>query len=179
MMKKGLRPVMVMILAMAATSPARAQLSVMPVHIGIAGGGTIPLGDFGNTFNTGFNATGTVAITPPLLPLGFRIDGAYNQFGSKGTSSLKAKIAGLTANVTYGLGGFLVTPYLIGGGGYYRVSSSLAGGTAASNHGGFNIGGGVNLPLMVFKGFAEARYNHVSTSGGSTSFVPVTVGLMF
>ena len=68
---------------------------------------------------------------------------------------------------------------LIGGGGYYCVSSSLAGGTGASNHAGFNIGGGLNLPLLVFKGFAEARYNHVSTSGGSTSFVPITVGLMF
>ena len=29
------------------------------------------------------------------------------------------------------------------------------------------------------KGYAEARYNRVSENGGSTSFVPITVGLMF
>ena len=45
------------------------------------------MSDFGNTFNTGFNVTGTVAVTPPLIPVGFRGDVAYNQFGSKGASN--------------------------------------------------------------------------------------------
>jgi len=31
----------------------------------------------------------------------------------------------------------------------------------------------------VFSTFAEARYNRVSENGGSTSFIPVTVGVMF
>ena len=58
------------------------------------------------------------------------------------------------------------------------MSSSLTGG-AASNHFGFNAGAGLNVPLLVFKAFVEARYNRISETGGSTSFVPVTVGVMF
>jgi hypothetical protein len=44
---------------------------------------------------------------------------------------------------------------------------------------GFNAGAGLKLPLLEFSAFIEARYNRVSENGGSTSFVPVTVGVMF
>ena len=136
------------------------------------------MSDFGNAFSTGFNVTGTIAVTPPLIPLGFRGDVVYNQFSSKGTSNGNAKIAGASANAIFGMPGVIITPYVIGGIGYYHVSSSLTG-TTASNHFGFNAGAGLNVPLLVFKAFVEARYNRISESGGSTSFVPVTVGVMF
>ena len=178
-MKRIASLVMTLVLMFAARNTAHAQLGLIPIHVGIAGGGAIPLNDFGNTFNTGFDIGGVVAVTPPLIPLGIRVDAAYNQFGSKGTSSLKAKIAEVTGDVTWGLPGAIVTPYLIGGVGYYHLSSSLAGGSSASNHFGINVGGGLNLPLLLFKGFVEARYHRVSQSGGSTSFVPVTIGLLF
>lgn len=164
---------------MAFTSAARAQLGLIPIHIGIGGGVSLPLGDFGNSFNSGFNVLGTLAITPPLVPLGFRGDVAYNQFSGKGSASNeKAKIASISANAVWGLPGVIITPYLIGGVGYYRLSSSLTG-SSASNRGGFNVGGGLNVGLLALKAFAEARYTWVATANGSTSFVPVTVGLMF
>ena len=106
--------------------------------------------------------------------------------------------------------GVEITPYLIGGVGYYHVSATVAassavamnvgfnadGGlniplprfavvtststsTAASNHVGFNAGGGLKIPLTGFTAFIDARYNRISENGGSTSFVPVTVGVMF
>lgn len=180
-MSKGSRAaamIAVLLATIAVCRPAAAQLGVMPLHIGAAVGGAFPLSDFGNAFNTGFNVTGTVAVTPPLIPVGFRGDVVYNQFGSKGTSSANAKIAGASANAVFGLPGVIVTPYVIGGIGYYHVSSSLTG-TTASNHFGFNAGAGLNVPLLVFKAFVEARYYRISESGGSTSFVPVTVGVMF
>ena len=158
--------------------PAAAQLGIMPIHIGAAVGGAFPLSDFGNAFSTGFNVTGTIAVTPPLIPVGFRGDVVYNHFGSKGASNATAKIAGASANAIFGMPGVIITPYVIGGIGYYHVSSSLTGG-AASNHFGFNAGAGLNVPLLVFKAFVEARYNRISETGGSTSFVPVTVGVMF
>ena len=71
-----------------------------------------------------------------------------------------------------------IAPYAIGGVGYYRVSSSATG-TVASNHFGFNAGAGLDVPLSGFTTFIEARYNRISESGVSTSFVPVTVGVMF
>jgi len=181
-------------MACATFAPARtasAQLATIlkPVQIGVAAGAAVPVSDLGNSFSTGFNVTGTIAINVPLLPIGFRIDAAYNQFGEKGAtatptspsaaaSNVNAKVAGVTGNVVFGMPGVIITPYFIGGVGYYRVSSSATG-TVASNNFGFNVGAGVKLPLLVFSAFAEARYNRVSENGGSASFIPVTVGVMF
>jgi hypothetical protein len=169
--------------AFAPASTANAQVATIlkPVQIGVAAGAAVPVSDLGNSFSTGFNVTGTIAINVPLLPIGFRIDAAYNQFGAKGASNVNAKIAGVTGNVVFGIpGAVIISPYLIGGVGYYRVSSSASGiGTVASNHFGFNAGAGLKLPLLVFSAFAEARYNRVSENGGSSSFIPVTVGVLF
>jgi len=167
---------------LAATRSVSAQVATIlkPVQVGVALGGAIPMSDFGKSFNSGFNLTGTVGINPVGLPVGFRVDAAYNQFGAKGTTNVKAKIAGVSGNVLVSMAGAGMTPYVIGGAGYYRVSSSATGtGTAASNHFGFNAGAGVDVPLSGFTTFIEARYNRISESGGSTSFVPVTVGVMF
>jgi hypothetical protein len=69
-----------------------------------------------------------------------------------------------------------VSLYLIGGPGYYRESAS---GTASEGHWGFNAGAGVKLPLSGFNTFIEARFHHVSENGSSTSFIPVTFGIVF
>jgi len=171
-------------MACAAFAPARtanAQVATIlkPIQVGVAVGAAVPVSDLGNSFSTGFNVTGTIGINVPLLPIGFRIDAAYNQFSAKGTSNVSAKIAGVSGNVVFSIpGGVIISPYLIGGVGYYRVSSSATG-SVASNNFGFNAGAGVKIPLLVFSTFAEARYNRVSENGGSTSFIPVTVGVMF
>jgi hypothetical protein len=167
------------LLAAAGTASAQVATILKPVQVGAAVGGAFPLSDFGKSFNTGFNVTGMIGINVPLLPVGFRIDAAYNQFGAKGTSNVNAKIAGVSGNVLFGIpGAVIVSPYLIGGVGYYRVSSSATG-SVASNNFGFNVGAGIKIPLVVFSTFIEARYTRISETGGSTSFVPVTVGVMF
>ncbi len=165
-------------LAGAGTANAQVATVLKPVQLGVALGGAIPLSDFGKSFNTGFNVTGTVGVNPAGLPVGFRIDAAYNQFGAKATTTVSAKIAGVSGNVVLSMAGAQMAPYLIGGVGYYRVSSSLTG-SVASNHFGFNAGAGLQIPLSGFATFIEARYNRISENGGSTSFVPVTVGVMF
>ena len=182
-MKKFVIPVAALtaLATLAAGRAATAQVATIlkPVQIGVAAGAAVPVSDLGNSFSTGFNVTGTIAINVPLLPVGFRIDAAYNQFGAKGTSNVNAKIAGVTGNVLFSIpGAVIISPYLIGGVGYYRVSSSVTG-SVASNNFGFNAGAGVKIPLLVFAAFVEARYNRVSENGGSTSFIPVTVGVMF
>jgi opacity protein-like surface antigen len=181
MRRYGIQAVSVALAMLGAAATANAQMATVlkPVQIGVAVGGSFPLGNFGTNFNTGFNLTGTVGINPVGLPVGFRIDGSYNQFGSKGTPSVNAKIAGVSGNVLLNVpGGVVIAPYVIGGVGYYRVSSSATG-TAASNNFGFNAGAGVRIPLTGFMTFIEARYTRITESGGSTSFVPVTVGIMF
>jgi opacity protein-like surface antigen len=86
-------------------------------------------------------------------------------------------IAAFTANALFEVpsGGF--TPYVIGGGGLYRLDDSIGG--DAQNEFGFNIGGGISMPLSGFKVFVEARYHRVNTEGGSTAFVPIVFGAIF
>ena len=151
---------------------------IRPIQIGVAAGAAIPVSDLSTNFSTGFNVTGTVGINPVGLPVGFRGDVAYNQFGSKGGTNVNAKFASVTGNVVLSIAGVGLTPYAIGGIGFYHVSSSVTGSTA-SNDFGFNIGAGASIPLSGFLAFVEARYNRVSESGGSASFVPITFGVMF
>jgi Outer membrane protein beta-barrel domain len=180
MRKFGVASAMMAFSMLAAPGTANAQVATVlkPVQLGVALGGAIPMSDFGKSFNTGYNLTGTIGINPAGMPVGFRIDAAYNQFGAKGTTNVNAKIAGVSGNVVLSMAGAQMTPYLIGGVGYYRVSSSATG-TVASNHFGFNAGAGLQIPLSGFVTFIEARYNRISENGGSTSFIPVTVGVMF
>ena len=179
MRRPGVAAAAVIALAML-TAPlaANGQSVLGPIQVGIAAGAAIPVSDLSNNFNTGFNVTGTAGINPVGLPVGFRGDVAYNQFGSKGATNIKAKFASVTGNVVLSMAGVGITPYAIGGIGWYHVSSSVTGSTA-SNDFGFNIGGGVDVPLSGFKTFVEARYNRVSENGGSASFVPITFGVMF
>jgi hypothetical protein len=174
----GISAAMIVLMGAAGAASAQMPSVLKPVQLGVALGAAIPLSDLGNRFNTGFNVTGTIGVNPAGLPVGFRIDAAYNQFGSKGTTNVNAKIADVSGNVVLNMDGVGITPYAIGGIGYYRVSSTVTG-SAASNNFGFNAGAGVRLPLTAFATFIEARYNRISESGGSASFVPVTVGVMF
>jgi hypothetical protein len=166
------------LLAIGSVASAQATTILKPIQFGVAAGGSIPLSDFGKGYSTGYNVTGTVGVNPAGLPVGFRIDGAYNQFGAKGVSSINAKIASITGNAVYNMSGLEMTPYLIGGVGYYRASSSVAGSESSSNFG-VNAGAGLRIPLTGFSVFIEARYNHFTDNGGSTSYVPVTVGVLF
>jgi Outer membrane protein beta-barrel domain len=160
---------------------ARAQVStvVKPVQFGVAAGAALPLSDFSDVFSTGFNGTVILALNPQMIPLGIRVEGAYNQFGVKGGGGGNSHITSGTGNLVYQVPSTSVSPYLIGGIGLYNlaVSSELGGGS--ENDFGWNIGGGIKLPLSGFDTFIEARYNQVQTSGTSTKFVPITFGIMF
>jgi hypothetical protein len=159
---------------------SRAQVStvVKPVQFGIAAGAALPMSDFSDFFNTGFNGTVTLGLNPALIPLGVRVDGAYNQFGAKDVDG-SANISSLTGNLVYSIPSTAVSPYLIGGIGVYHLGLSDELGGDSENDFGWNIGGGIKMPLSGFDTFIEARYNQVQTSGTSTKFIPITFGIMF
>lgn len=161
--------------------PASAQLSVVkPISIGIAGGGSLPMSDFADASNTGYNGTLVVALKLPMIPLGLRLDGAYNHFGAKGVDG-SMNVASATGNLTWNLPSVGISPYLIGGAGVYSSVATVSGlgSSARANDFGWNAGAGIKLPLVMFSTFIEARYNRVSVEGGSMEFVPVTFGIMF
>lgn len=161
--------------------PASAQLSVLkPISLGIAGGGSLPMSDLSDGSNTGYNGTLALAIKLPMIPVGLRFDGAYNRFSAKSVAG-NLQIVSVTGNVTYNLPSIGVSPYLIGGAGMYSSVASVTGQASSPrvNDFGWNAGAGIGLPLAMFKGFVEARYNNVSVNGGSMAFVPLTFGIMF
>lgn len=160
---------------------ARAQDSMLSgFQIGGAAGIAFPTSDLGNTTNTGYNVTLAVGLSPAASPVGLRFEAAYNEFGLQGGGG-NINIPDFTANAVLALPAAGFTPYVIGGAGLYRTGATVTGfGSSSENHFGFNVGGGVKLPLSSsFETFLEARYNRVSVNGGSLSFIPVTVGIMW
>ena len=160
-------------------APANAQ-GYNPFQIGASGGIAFPTADLGTAANTGYNVAVILGYKPELTPIGVRAEAAYNQFGSKRFSG-NVNIPSFTGNLVFGLPTGMLSPYAIGGAGLYRTNVDVTGlGSAGENHFGFNIGGGIKIPLSTsFETFVEARYNHVTVNNGSFSFVPVTFGVMF
>jgi len=154
--------------------------SVKPVMLGIAAGAAIPVGDFADGYNTGFNGTVGLGISSVGTPLGLRFEGMYNKFlGRDDTGNQPdARVIGGTANLVYSLSGQGITPYVIGGAGYYgRKVDRLSG--QSVNKFGLNGGVGALFPLSGFNAYVEARLHQVFTDVSSMQFIPVTFGIMF
>lgn len=149
-----------------------------PFEIGGAIGAAVPLGDLDDIADMGYNATFIVGYNPAFLPVGIRFDAAYNEFGRELTDG-NFDIPSFTANAIFKLptGGF--TPYVIGGAGLYRLPGGLSIDPDTENKFGWNVGGGISMPLSGFKVFVEARYNTVSADNRTWSFVPITFGAIF
>jgi opacity protein-like surface antigen len=180
-LKRSLFLAIATIALVAAPRVSNAQLGVLkPFSIGIAGGAAQPMSDLKTSTDIGYNGTVAMAINLPFIPVGLRVDGAYNQFGQKAGVPAKLHVASATGNVVWRLPSIGISPYLIGGAGLYRSTATVTGSPSQSdNNLGWNAGAGINLPLSVFHAFVEARYNRISTTGGSMEFVPVTFGIMF
>ncbi len=175
-------------IAVSSTAVAGAQgvtSATKPFSLGISGGASIPTGDLSQFANTGYNVGGHVALGTPALPISFRGDVNYDNFGAKGTGSSNAHIWSYTANAVYEVPTMTgIRPYVIGGIGGFTPGASYTSGstTVTATSGtkfGFDVGGGLTIPLSGFNAFVEARYNRFNDGGGSTSFVPITFGVMF
>ena len=175
------RTLMLASFAALAVLPMKAATPQAPMtSIGVAAGGTIPTGDFGDGTKTGFNALLTMHVHPPLSPLGLRVDGMFNQLDLSGGAEGHARVWAFTANAVVGAGG--IGPYFIGGIGYYNTkvgNTVLSLGDASENKFGFNGGVGVRLPLTGFSAFAEARYHYVTDSNAKVRLIPISVGVEF
>ncbi len=180
-MKRSLYLAIAAIALVVAPRVSHAQLGVLkPFQLGIAGGAAQPMSNLSTTSKMGYNGTVALAINLPIIPVGLRVDGAYNAFSAKAAGGAKLHVMSATANVVYGLPIPALSPYLIGGAGLYMPTVTAPGfASTTQNHFGWNAGAGVNLPLSGFKAFVEARYNRISANGTSMEFVPVTVGIMF
>jgi hypothetical protein len=166
---------------MAPVAMAQAQLK-----FGIGAGASLPNGEFSDAAKTGYHLMATAGIQPPLAPLGFRVDGMFQEFDSKVTTSdVKLRIMSVTANAIFSMPGAVVlSPYAIGGIGMYN-SKSTAAGAEANGDFGFNVGAGIKFGLAGFSAFGEARWHVVKSDDAagpgndSFRFIPITFGIMF
>jgi hypothetical protein len=166
-------------LSLVAAPTARAQAG-----FGVSAGLSMPTGDFGKAFKSGYSVNGLLGFSMPMSPLGFRAEVGYNSWDGKssvGLSGIKASSLSGTANVVLQVPGMVAAkPYLIGGLGEHRMKVDAGGGNNSSESKlGWNVGGGLGFGLGTLQTMVEARYVTVNTSGGSTHYVPVTVGIMF
>jgi hypothetical protein len=160
---------------------ARAQ---SPIKLGIAGGASLPIGNTADVTQVGYNGTVTVALNAPLIPIGLRVDGMFNQLRGKellaGVDGPDLSVSSVNANLTYTL---LPLPiarlYLIGGAGYYRAEFKDSG-VDPENKVGYNGGVGLRIGTGGAQTFVEARYHRVKLSGDEKlEFVPITIGFLF
>jgi opacity protein-like surface antigen len=173
-----------MIVAGAVAFSASAAQAQMPIHFGIGGGATVPIGDFKDAVNTGFNVQGSLGFGVPMVPLGLRLDVTYDRFGVKNAGGNLGVLGG-QLNALYTLMPTpMVSPYITGGVGVYNAKYSSSDGFPADFNTsqtkfGWNAGAGLSFHLAGFSTFVEARYRSIMTEGQSSNMIPITVGVMF
>ncbi len=156
------------------------SLSAQNITFGVAGGLLMPMGDYNTADKPGFIAGAGVRIPIGTAPVAVRLEGTYSQTSHDGVGG-KTKIIGGMASLVYAFqAGGSVTPYVLGGLGYYNAKVDVTGfGSASESKFGFGGGGGLRFPMGGASLFVEARYISVQTSGSALAFVPIIAGVSF
>ncbi|MEP6733094.1 MAG: outer membrane beta-barrel protein [bacterium] len=163
---------------LAAPLAARAQAS-----LNIAAGMNAPMSDLGDVADIGYTVAAGLNFKPLLLPVGFRLEGAYNGLNLKDSNGDVRIISG-TANLVFSLSPLPSSPYLIGGIGLYnsRVNFTGLGSAGDKTAFGINGGGGLRFPLVGFTPYFETRYHVMlgnKNDGTNYQFIPITFGVLF
>lgn len=166
--------------ALCAAMPLRAQLypASEGFRFGLGVGATQPLGNYGDFDKMGLNLLGIFETPIANSPLYLRVDGLYSTTAHEGTgASGNTSILGGNASALYHFNApnAQARPYALAGLGIYNVDF----GTDTETKIGLGLGGGVTFGLGGLNAFAEARYVSIKTSGSSTTFIPLTIGLLF
>lgn len=169
-------------LGVVAARPAMAQ----GLRYGVSAGVLMPMGDYNTVDKMGF--VGGVGATYWLAgqPIGIRGDVSYSQTSHDASTGLDGhtKIAGGMASIVYALNPANAPARIMlnAGVGYYNVKfdDTSLGSTSESKIG---FGGGAAVAFKLGTGSTRlvvgTRFTSVSTTGGSTTFLPITVGLSF
>ena len=161
---------------------AAAVSAQTPVQFGAGGGLSIPTGSTSNGLKTGWHGLALVQFKPASSPVGFQIDGSYNQLGFDGGGGKEKVIAG-TANAVYEFATSAESqfhPYLIGGGGHYNLKSAPDFGASFSDTKfGINVGAGFNFRSSGIGFFVEGRFHDILVSGSDFHYIPITAGVRF
>jgi hypothetical protein len=174
--------ILAMALCVVAARPATAQ----GVRYGVSAGVLLPMGDYNTADKLGFVGGAGATYWLAGQPIGIRGDLSYSQTSHDASSGLDGhtKILGGMASVVYALNPASAPAriMLTAGLGYYNVKIDDATiGSASESKVAF--GGGAAVAFKMGTGSTRVvvgtRFTSVSTTGGSLTFLPITVGLTF
>lgn len=168
-------------------SPAYAQL---PVSFGVSAGATLPVGDFGERNDAGFNFGAHARLSLPFVPFAVRAEVQHNRMKFSDSDANTLVTSGtINGEFTAGPGLVIAVPYFTAGLGGYYIKTALRGATAGTTRYdditafGLNGGVGLRMPLAGFSTFVEARVHWVSTGDefltGSATYIPLVFGITF
>jgi opacity protein-like surface antigen len=172
MLRKSLYGVLAASLLVVGAQSAEAQL-LPSLRFNVNAGAAMPMSDAGDVWNAGFRVGAGLEFRAPLLPVGLRVDGAYDRLALKLDGGSNLSILSGTANAVLSLP--LMPIYMVGGIGMYRSDA----GAGTTTDLGFNVGMGLRLPLPMFSPFVEARLNQINGDGEPFRYVPIVAGIRF
>lgn len=185
-MKRSVLGVAAGLALMAATANAQSMAPVAkPVSFGIAGGLSMPTGDFGDAVNTGYNISGLVQYKGPMWPVALRLEAQWQHFGiDSDVIDAGVRSLGALANVLYYIpSAGMVKPYLTGGLGLlnFKVDDDAcpADADCSSTKFGFDFGAGLEFQLSGMSTFVEANWQSIQTEGSATRMFPIRFGIKF
>jgi hypothetical protein len=173
-------------LCVAAASPVMAQKAAGSLRYGVSAGVVMPMSDYNTADKLGFVGGAGATYWLAGSPLGIRGDLSYSQTSHDEAVTVAGhtKIMGGMASVVYALNRASAPARILlnAGLGFYNVKFDVTGGGSASESK-IGFGGGAAVAFKMGKGSTRlivgTRYTSVSTSGSSTAFLPITVGLSF
>jgi len=167
-------------LGVAAARPAMAQGTW---RYGFSAGALMPMGgglDYSTADKMGFVGGAGATYWLAGSPLGIRGDLSYSQTSHDGFDG-NTKIMGGMTSAVYALNAASAPARILlnGGLGYYNVKESVT--STSESKVGWGIGAAVAFKMGTgsTRLIVGTRYTSVSTTGGATNFLPITVGLSF
>lgn len=165
-------PLLALLLTLLVPSAAEAQPRFL-VGVGL----TSPSGDLSDAADAGYHGHVGLFVRLPTTPLGLRGDGYVHHLGAADATLDDTQILGGTASLVYELPGIQFVPYLLAGIGSYQTEAGPLDQTTKSTDTGWHGGFGINLGTGGLGAFAEIRFVQIDGDGGTTRFIPLTVGL--
>ena len=155
----------------------------------VAGGITLPMGDFGDGFDMGWQGLGGVSFGLGGLPFAIRIDGFYGQNSANddlntalGIDDGKLKMFGGMAGGQFSFGSEAspVKPYILAQIGMVNNKFSCDGcNVDGETDFAFGGGGGIGFGLGSMAAFVEGQFVSVQTEGSASNFIAARFGIRF
>jgi hypothetical protein len=161
-------------LALAAgASDASAQ-----INFSIGAGPTFGLGDLGDATDMGYHGLVSAGFGVPILPVGLRADGMFTRLPVAGDVDGNFQVLSGTINAVLNIPTPVISPYIIGGVGFYNSKMDVEGFDSESETDiGVNGGVGIRVGLPGLGVFGEARLHNIFGDGDSVRMAPITIGI--